>query len=113
MTELCTFLLQPIRDAWGSPIIITSGFRCKALNAAVGGSQASAHMRGYGVDIKPASGSYEEFEKFVVDFLQKSDLKWDQVIRERTANGRSAWLHLGYRNSAGRQRMMLMDMIKK
>lgn len=112
MTELCKFLLQPIRDAWGAPIKITSGFRCKTLNDAVGGSKTSAHLRGYGVDIKPASGKYEDFEKFVIEFLQSSDLKWDQAIKEQTKNGRSKWVHLGFRNSVGQQRMQLFDLVK-
>lgn len=110
MQELCTFLLQPIRDAWGKPIKITSGFRCYALNKAVGGAAQSVHMRGWAVDIKPASGSYKEFEDFVVDFLKNSELKYDQVIRERS--GKSQWLHIGYKNNVGRQRMMLFTINK-
>lgn len=109
MEELCKNLLQPIRDAWGKPIKVTSGFRCYKLNRAVGGSPTSVHTRGWAVDIKPASGSYKDFEVFVVDFLMKSDLKWDQVIRETSGN--SKWLHLGYKNNVGKQRMMLFDLV--
>ena len=107
MKELCQNLLQPIRDAWGKPIKVTSGFRCYRLNRAVGGSPTSVHPKGWAVDIKPASGSYKEFEEFVVNFLKNSDLKWDQVIRETSGN--SKWLHVGYKNGAGKQRMMLFD----
>lgn len=110
MEELCKFLLQPIRDAWGKPIKVTSGYRCPALNKAVAGSPTSVHMRGWAVDIKPMSGSYKEFEDFVLNFLANSDLKWDQVIRE--TSGRSKWLHLGLKNNVGRQRMMIMEMTK-
>ena len=111
MQELCTFLLQPIRDAWGKPIKVTSGFRCYKLNRAVGGSPTSVHMRGYAADIKPASGSYKEFEEFVIKFLEEHpEIKYDQCIMERSGN--TKWLHVGYKNGAGKQRMMLMEISK-
>lgn len=110
MEELCQKLLQPIRDAYGKPIKVTSGFRCYRLNRYLGGSPTSAHPMGWAVDIKPVSGSYAEFEKFVIDFLKKSDLKWDQVIRE--TSGKSKWLHIGFKNGAGKQRMQIFDINK-
>ena len=39
-------VLDPLREAWGSPIIINSGYRCPILNKAVGGSKTSSHMSG-------------------------------------------------------------------
>ena len=106
--ELCKFLLQPIRDAWGKPIKVTSGFRCAKLNRAVGGSPVSVHMRGWGADIKPASGSYKDFEAFVIDFLANHpEIKFDQCIRETSGN--SKWLHLGYKNNLGKQRRMIFN----
>lgn len=111
MEELCVNLLQPIRDAYGKPIKVTSGFRCYKLNRAVGGSPTSVHTRGWAVDIKPASGTYKDFEIFVIDFLMEHpEIKYDQVIRE--TSGSSKWLHLGYKNNAGRQRKMLFDITK-
>ena len=111
MEELCVNLLQPIRDAYGKPIKVTSGFRCYKLNRAVGGSPTSVHTRGWAVDIKPASGTYKDFEIFVIDFLMEHpEIKYDQVIRE--TSGSYKWLHLGYKNNAGRQRKMLFDITK-
>lgn len=108
LEELCVNLLQPIREAWGKPIKVTSGYRCYRLNRIVGGSPTSAHPLGWAADIRPASGSYDEFEKFVIEFLKKSDLKWDQVIRE--TSGKSKWLHLGWKNGAGKQRMQIFNL---
>lgn len=110
LEELCRELLQPIREAWGKPIKVTSGYRCHRLNRAVGGSPTSAHPMGWAADIKPTSGSYADFEKFVIEFLKKSDLKWDQVIRETANGGKSKWLHIGLKNGAGRQRKMIFDL---
>lgn len=108
LEELCKNLLQPIRDAWGKPIKVTSGYRCYRLNRAVGGSPTSAHPLGWAADIKPTSGSYEEFEVFVIKFLQEHpEIGFDQCIREKS--GKSKWLHLGIRNGAGRQRKMIFD----
>ena len=109
MQELCTYLLQPIRDAWGKPIKITSGYRCYKLNRLVGGRPTSAHMRGYAADIKPTSGSYKDFEAFVIKFLEEHpEIKFDQAIRETSGN--SKWLHIGYKNSAGKQRKMIFNL---
>ena len=44
-------LLDPIRKAWGSPIVISSGYRCKELNALVGGAKNSHHLLGCAADI--------------------------------------------------------------
>jgi uncharacterized protein YcbK (DUF882 family) len=55
--------LNRLREAFGKPLIVTSGFRCQAHNSAVGGAKASQHLYGTGVDIKPASGGKEELDR--------------------------------------------------
>ena len=44
-------LLDPIREAWGGPIVVSSGYRCKKLNTLVGGAKNSHHMLGCAADI--------------------------------------------------------------
>ena len=44
-------LLDPIREAWGEPIVVSSGYRCKELNALVGGAKNSHHMLGCAADL--------------------------------------------------------------
>ena len=51
MVELITKVLDPIREKWQSPIYITSGYRCPALNEEVGGVEGSYHTRGMAADI--------------------------------------------------------------
>lgn len=53
---LVSRVLDPLREAWGGPIIITSGYRCEALNARVGGVKNSYHTRGMAADIRPQNG---------------------------------------------------------
>lgn len=50
--ELTNTVLQPLRDAWGQPLHVNSGYRCPKLNAAVGGAATSQHPKGEAADIK-------------------------------------------------------------
>ena len=47
-------MLEMLRALWGKPLFITSGYRCRAHNEAVGGARGSAHMRGMAADIAAA-----------------------------------------------------------
>ena len=49
-------VLDPLREAWGSPIIVNSGYRSEELNRAVGGAQYRYHMKGMAADIRPKYG---------------------------------------------------------
>ena len=49
---LTNTVLQPLRDAWGLPLHVNSGYRCPKLNAAVGGAATSQHTKGEAADIK-------------------------------------------------------------
>ena len=57
--------LNPIREAWGSAIKVTSGYRCEKLNCLVGGSKTSSHTIGYGVDLIPLNG--KRYQAFIGD----------------------------------------------
>lgn len=92
--------LNPLREAWGSAIRINSGYRCEALNKAVGGVSTSAHLTGNAVDLYPVNGKFEEFKVFILDYLK--DKKFDQCIIEKSGN--SQWIHLGIYNNDGKQR---------
>lgn len=55
--------LNRVREEFGKPITVTSGYRCPAHNKAIGGSPKSQHMMGTAVDIQPASGKKEDLER--------------------------------------------------
>lgn len=93
-------VLDQIREAWGSPIIITSGYRCPKLNTAVGGSKTSSHMTGYAVDMHPKTGNNRTFHRFVEKWLLDNNVGFDQIINEYDYS----WTHLGIKNSEGKQR---------
>jgi len=86
LQALVTGCLQPLRDEVGAGIYISSGFRPLALNAAIGGSGTSAHMKGGAADLKVARQSPFDTCELIVAM----GLPFDQVIHEF---GR--WVHLG------------------
>ena len=99
--------INPLRESWGSPIKITSGYRCPTLNACVDGSSTSAHMLGWAVDMQNTQGSFDKFKKFVADYLK--DKKFDQCIIESSNKGTVKWVHLGLYNNKGQQRNMIFN----
>lgn len=80
--------MDKVRKLLGHPVIVSSGYRSPELNAAIGGSPSSSHVKGEAVDfICPGFGPVRE----VFDAIRKSDLEFDQLIVEF---GR--WVHIGF-----------------
>ena len=102
LDELVEKILDPLRAAYGMAIRVTSGYRCPALNKAVGGSDTSVHQIGYAADLQ-VGGSFDKFVAFVVDWLAKTGTKFDQLLIEKNKAG-DRWLHIGLRNNSGQQR---------
>lgn len=102
-------VLDDMRDEWGSGIRVNSGFRCKAVNEKVGGSETSAHPFGWAVDIEPVNGDMKKFQDFIVDYFK--DRPFDQIIKEKPKNGIASWVHFGLRNSKGEQRKQVFTLI--
>ena len=100
--ELVGDLLEPLREAWGGPIKVTSGYRCEKLNKAVGGVASSAHMRGDAADLQPGNGKIDEFISFTRLWLINNHVRFDQLIDERS--GRTRWMHISLYSSTGTQR---------
>ena len=111
LSDLTQKILEPLRIAWGSPIKCTSGFRCDALNRAVGGVSTSAHRLGYAADLQPTNGKIDEFGKFVKDWLVKNRIKFDQVLFE--SQGKTRWVHISLYSSTGSQRCETKNLIVK
>lgn len=99
MENLINHLLDPIRQMWGKPIIVNSGFRCVKLNEAVGGAKNSEHMSGCAADI--TTGNKADNKK-LFDMIRNSSLEWRQLIDE---SGFS-WVHISY-NQADNKKQVL------
>lgn len=107
LQQLINFL-NPLREAWGSAIKVSSGYRCDKLNRFVGGSKTSSHLIGYGVDLIPLNGKMDDFKKFIVDYMKIR--MFDQCIIEKS--GKTEWIHIGLYNNKGQQRRMIFNIVK-
>ena len=67
-------ILQPLRDAWGGPLFINSGYRCLELNKAVGGVPTSQHVLGQAADV----GCTDPFA--LASLAKQMKLDFDQMI---------------------------------
>lgn len=89
--------IQEIRTLLGTPIIITSGFRCIELNKLVGGKDTSQHIDGEAVDfISPRFGDVTS----IVKKIKESGIEVDQCIIEKS--GKKEWVHLSKKRSKNR-----------
>ena len=95
-------VLDDLREFYGKPIRITSGFLCTELNKLVGGSPTSAHVIGYAADLQPVGDTFENFKASVLDWLDTSGVGFDQCIIERSKSAQ--WVHFGLYNRKGQQR---------
>ena len=109
LVALIETLLDPLREAWKSPIKVTSGYRCPELNRAreIRGSSTSAHLYGYAADIVPINGNIADFKVFCKNYFGNRRHLYDQVILED--NGKSEWVHIGLKTADGRKRGQLME----
>lgn len=107
LDELMTFL-DGIREAWGSPVVVSSGYRCAALNKAVGGASNSNHLFGSAADLQPKEGTVKDFFKFVKEYFEKNGIEFDELILEKS--GKSEWVHIA--NSYGNTNFKRMKVLK-
>ncbi|MBT9919769.1 D-Ala-D-Ala carboxypeptidase family metallohydrolase [Bacteroides uniformis] len=94
-------VLDPLREAYGKPITVTSGFRCPALNNAVKGSATSDHMTGRAADI--TGGSPRENRRLFY-LIQELELPFDQLIDEKNFS----WVHVSYREGNNRKQVLAL-----
>jgi len=93
--------LEAVRALLGAPLEISSGYRCAALNEAVGGSAASQHVQGLAADFDcPAFGTPLE----IAHAIERSGIQFDQCILEY---GR--WVHLSFSDAPRRRMLTIYD----
>ena len=92
---LCENILQPVRDHFGKPVKITSGFRCAALNQATGGSATSDHCKGQACDFEIDGVPNPELAEWI-----ETNLKYTQLILEFWVVGgddpNAGWVHASF-----------------
>lgn len=101
LNALVDNVLDPLREWYGKPLIVSSGYRCPALNAAVKGSSTSQHMNGQAADIDTGD---KQQNKLLFEYIRKN-LPFDQLIDESNF----AWVHVSYRGD-GRNRKQILKL---
>ena len=102
---LATKVFEPIREHFGVPIRISSGYRSSALNKCVGGSETSQHSTGEAIDIDQDATTITN--KQVFHYI-KDNLAFDQLINEFNY----AWVHVSYKAN-GKQRGEVWEAYKE
>ncbi len=102
LTALVANILDPLREAWGKPIVVSSGYRCPRLNRAVGGAAKSQHATGQAADIHTLSDTPAE-NKRLYDLIKSLKLPFDQLINEYNYN----WVHVSYSPRNRRQELSI------
>ena len=91
LNKLIDNILDPLREHYGQPIIINSGYRCDKLNKAIGGATTSQHKLGQAADIRTVANT-KESNKQLFELIRKLKLPFDQLINEYDFN----WVHVSY-----------------
>jgi zinc D-Ala-D-Ala carboxypeptidase len=99
-------IFEPIRNHFRCPIIISSGYRSKELNAAIGGSLTSQHCQGEAIDIDMDGTPNGVTNRMVFDYI-KDNLNFDQLIYEFGDSNNPDWVHVSY-ESTGKQRKQIL-----
>jgi zinc D-Ala-D-Ala carboxypeptidase len=100
---LCEKILQPIRDFYGMPVSVSSGYRSAALCEAVGSSSKSQHTKGQAADFEIFGMANKDLADWIVQ-----NLDYDQCILEfwNPNDPNSGWVHCSYNDSGNRKQYL-------
>ena len=106
MRLLCENILEPVRQHYDIPFTLNSGFRCLALNEAVGSSSRSQHVTGQAADFEVPTIANKDLAHWIMD-----NLVYDQVLLEFYKEGdpSSGWVHCSYDNGNNRKQAKKFD----
>ena len=109
LRHLCENVLEPLRQHFGQPVVISSGYRCPTLNRAVGGAKTSQHMTGEAADIRvPDNATGMKWFAWMMEHLE-----FDQLIKERaTRASPTFWIHVSLKADGKQRQHVLCNLIK-
>lgn len=105
LTALVEEVLDPLRERYGRPIHVSSGYRCPRLNKAVGGEPTSQHVKGEAADIYVADKRDKSMLFSMIYYL----LPYDQLIWEKGDDEAPSWIHVSYREGKNRRECLRYD----
>lgn len=98
-------VFEKIRVNFGVPIHISSGYRSKELNDAIGGSQTSQHSKGQAIDIDMDGSGDGVSNADIYNFI-KDKLDYDQLIWELGTDKNPDWVHVSYSKDKNRKQRL-------
>jgi zinc D-Ala-D-Ala carboxypeptidase len=104
LTDLVTNVLQPLREQWGKPIRVNSGFRSDAVNKAVKGAPTSQHCKGEAADIE-ADNNAGLFQ------MIRQNYTFDQLIWEGGNDLQPNWVHVSYHAEENHRQVLRMEVV--
>lgn len=93
-------IFEPVRNHFGIPIGVSSFFRSKKLNRAIGGSKSSQHCKGEAIDID--ADIYGGVTNLQIFEWIRDNLTFDQLIKEYGTENDPAWIHVSYKKTGNR-----------
>ena len=96
--KLVNNVLQPLRELYGKPIIITSGYRSPMVNKAVGGSKTSGHMLGTSADI---TAGHRHLNEKLYNII-RDNYEFRQLINEYNFQ----WVHVEYKEGDNKKQLL-------
>jgi hypothetical protein len=103
--KLAANIFQPIREHFGKPIIISSGYRSAELNKAIGGSLSSQHCSGEAIDIDMDGTDITNAQIF--NYI-KDNLNFDQMIWEFGTDTNPDWVHVSFAANRSQRKQILV-----
>lgn len=107
MKILAEKIFEPVRQHFGVPIYVTSGYRCKALNDAIGGSPTSQHMQGEAMDIDMDGTTNGVTNAMIFNYI-RNNLEFDQLIWEFGNSSNPDWVHVSYESKGVQRKQVLL-----
>lgn len=103
LKKLAEKVFQPVRDHFGKPIRISSGFRSEGLNKKIKGSATSQHCKGEAIDIDMDGTDITNASIF--EYI-KNNIEFDQLIWEFGTDKNPDWVHVSYKEGANRKSIL-------
>jgi zinc D-Ala-D-Ala carboxypeptidase len=101
---VCTNIFDKVRDHFGKPIGISSGFRSVELNSKIGGSKTSQHCEGKALDID--GDIFGGINNKLLFFFIKENCIFDQLIWEFGSENAPDWVHVSFNEGKNRGQVL-------
>lgn len=106
-------ILQPIRDEYKHAIIVTSGYRCAALNKAVGGAKTSQHLTGCAADIKCTHTTKAYLFRLILRMIREGRIEVGQLIWEYGNSDEPSWIHISLPTAGKKNQILYLYKVQK